>query len=253
MNKSDISSILSTVDSIVNKNHTETEDLVAGLIMETMNTFETMFDVRLDEEQIDQLTDLAINHIITGKKINPVDLNEDTQTLMEKHEPQDVFLSLLEVAPAVAAGLRIAGSAAGAAIGNKIMSGTNQSSSGGQGQGLTGDSQAQERRERISGDGQETANPYSTYGMMSQEALARISDDSDLRYQGYMSEAVADPKKKHKKKVFKITFMDKGVKRRGTAVSHKGVMRIVSGKTWFKVYDENNRDVTTQFKSGGKK
>lgn len=250
MNKSDISSILRTVDSIVNKNHTETEDLVAGLIMETMNTFEKMFDIRLDEEQIDQLTDLAVNHIISGKKINSIDLNEDTQTLMEKHEPQDVFLNLLEVAPLVAAGMRIAASAAGTAVANKMMSGGSQQFDG---QGVTGNAPTGEKMERISGDGQETANPYSTYGMMSQEALARISDDSDLRYQGYMSEAVADPKKKHKKKVFKITFMDKGVKKRGTAVSHKGVMRIVSGKTWFKVYDENNRDVTTQFKSGGKK
>lgn len=244
MNKSDISSILSTVDSIVNKNHTETEDLVAGLIMETMNTFETMFDVRLDEEQIDQLTDLAVNHIISGKKINSIDLNEDTQTLMEKHEPQDVFLSLLEVAPAVAAGVRIAASAAGTAIANKVLDGGNP--------GMTGDKE-QEKQGRISSGSDETGNPFSTYGIMSQEALARMSDESDLRYQGYMSEAVADPKKKHKKKVFKITFMDKGVKKRGTAVSHKGVMRIVSGKTWFKVYDENNRDVTTQFKSGGKK
>ena len=58
---------------------------------------------------------------------------------------------------------------------------------------------------------------------------------------------------KHKKKLFKITFMDKGMKKKGTAVSHKGVMRIVSGKSNFKVYDENNHDVTGQFRGAPKK
>jgi hypothetical protein len=46
--------------------------------------------------------------------------------------------------------------------------------------------------------------------------------------------------------------MDKGVKKKGTAVSHKGVMRIVHDKTHFKVYDENNRDVTSMFKHHSK-
>ena len=58
---------------------------------------------------------------------------------------------------------------------------------------------------------------------------------------------------KHKKKLFKITFMDKGMKKKGTAVSHKGVMRIVSGKSNFKVYDEKNHDVTSQFRTAPKK
>lgn len=58
---------------------------------------------------------------------------------------------------------------------------------------------------------------------------------------------------KHKKKLFKITFMDKGMKKKGTAVSHKGVMRIVSGKSNFKVYDEKNHDVTSQFRGAPKK
>jgi hypothetical protein len=57
---------------------------------------------------------------------------------------------------------------------------------------------------------------------------------------------------KKKKKVFKIIFIDKGVKKKGTAVSHKGVMRIVSGKSSFKVFDEKNNDVTSQFKHGKK-
>jgi hypothetical protein len=47
--------------------------------------------------------------------------------------------------------------------------------------------------------------------------------------------------------------MDKGMKKKGTAVSHKGVMRIVSGKSNFKVYDEKNHDVTSQFRSAPKK
>ena len=58
---------------------------------------------------------------------------------------------------------------------------------------------------------------------------------------------------KHKKKLFKITFMDKGMKKKGTAVSHKGVMRIVNGKSNFKVYDEKNHDVTSQFRGAPKK
>jgi hypothetical protein len=58
---------------------------------------------------------------------------------------------------------------------------------------------------------------------------------------------------KHKKKLFKISFTDKGMKKKGTAVSHKGVMRIVSGKSNFKVYDEKNHDVTSQFRTAPKK
>lgn len=57
---------------------------------------------------------------------------------------------------------------------------------------------------------------------------------------------------KKKKKVFKIIYVDKGVKKKGTAVSHKGVARIVSDKSVFKVFDEKNNDITSQFKSGKK-
>jgi hypothetical protein len=88
---------------------------------------------------------------------------------------------------------------------------------------------------------------------MTQQAMADVRADPTTRnINRYMSEEATHPLKKHKKKLFKITFMDKGVKKRGTAVSHKGVMRIVSGKKHFKVYDERNRDVTSQFSSGKK-
>lgn len=58
---------------------------------------------------------------------------------------------------------------------------------------------------------------------------------------------------KKKKKVYKIIFVDKGQKKKGTAVSHKGVMRIISGKQSFKVFDEKNADVTSQFSQKHKK
>jgi len=87
---------------------------------------------------------------------------------------------------------------------------------------------------------------------MTQQGIANVTADPNTRtINRYMSEENT-PLKKHKKKVYKITFMDKGIKKKGTAVSHKGVMRIVSGKKHFKVYDERNRDVTSQFSSGKK-
>jgi hypothetical protein len=53
---------------------------------------------------------------------------------------------------------------------------------------------------------------------------------------------------KKKKKLFKVVFIDKGVKKKGTAVSHKGAARIVAGKKFYKVFDEHNKDITAQFK-----
>jgi hypothetical protein len=58
---------------------------------------------------------------------------------------------------------------------------------------------------------------------------------------------------KKKKKLFKIIFIDKGVKKKGTAVSHKGAARIVAGKKFYKVFDEHNKDITAQFKKTSSK
>ena len=99
----------------------------------------------------------------------------------------------------------------------------------------------EERQQQQAQGGQETSHPYSlasTLTNMSMDAVRNPIQESIV---------------KHKKKLFKITFMDKGMKKKGTAVSHKGVMRIVSGKSNFKVYDEKNHDVTSQFRTAPKK
>ena len=88
--------------------------------------------------------------------------------------------------------------------------------------------------------GTTTTDPYGIQMMTQQRAEQEVT-------------ALRESIVKHKKKLFKITFTDKGMKKKGTAVSHKGVMRIVSGKSNFKVYDEKNHDVTSQFRGAPKK
>lgn len=88
--------------------------------------------------------------------------------------------------------------------------------------------------------GTNTTDPYGIQMMTQQRAEQEVA-------------ALRESIMKHKKKLFKITFMDKGMKKKGTAVSHKGVMRIVNGKSNFKVYDEKNHDVTSQFRGAPKK
>ena len=92
-------------------------------------------------------------------------------------------------------------------------------------------------------EGETTSNPYALAGQLTAASMAEVGA------QRSMQESIVT----HKKKLFKITFMDKGMKKKGTAVSHKGVMRIVSGKSNFKVYDEKNHDVTSQFRTAPKK
>ena len=89
--------------------------------------------------------------------------------------------------------------------------------------------------------GQDPYNPYSLSAQITAQSMDAVRNP--------IQESIM----KHKKKLFKITFMDKGMKKKGTAVSHKGVMRIVSGKSNFKVYDEKNHDVTSQFRGAPKK
>ena len=120
----------------------------------------------------------------------------------------------------------------------------------------TDDEEEQQRGE----EAESTQDPFGFTYALHQQALAQVQGDPNRRnVSGYVgvpmneSEVKENPMKKHKKKVFKISFMDKGIKKKGTAVSHKGVMRIVSGKSSFKVYDEKNRDVTSLFKQQMKK
>ena len=89
--------------------------------------------------------------------------------------------------------------------------------------------------------GTTTTDPYGLAYSLTRDSMGMV--------QNQIQESIV----KHKKKLFKITFMDKGMKKKGTAVSHKGVMRIVSGKSNFKVYDEKNHDVTSQFRGAPKK
>ena len=88
--------------------------------------------------------------------------------------------------------------------------------------------------------GSTTTDPYGVASIIKNQSMQDVT-------------ALRESIIKHKKKLFKITFMDKGMKKKGTAVSHKGVMRIVSGKSNFKVYDEKNHDVTSQFRGAPKK
>jgi len=106
------------------------------------------------------------------------------------------------------------------------------------------------KRRRMGDEGRQsepesTTDPLSTLYL--QQKAAELPQQ-DPNFRDYLGEGTV----KKKKKLFKIIFVDKGVKKKGTAVSHKGVMRIVHGKQVFKVFDENNRDVTSQFKSGKK-
>ena len=122
---------------------------------------------------------------------------------------------------------------------------------------LTTNNQNDENEEELTQDpsGESTQDPYSILGQLSQSEIAKMQAqaEQDREYTGSVNEQNQNPLKKHKKKLFKISFVDKGVKKRGTAVSHKGVMRIVHNKSYFRVYDENNRDVTSQFKTSRKK
>jgi hypothetical protein len=99
-----------------------------------------------------------------------------------------------------------------------------------------------------------TSSIYSQYNanvaadQAKHQAIAQQNLYGGRSASGSIQEEIEGDLKKHKKKLFKISFVDKGVKKRGTAVSHKGVMRIIHGKVHYKVYDEHNKDVTSQFK-----
>lgn len=245
-------SILDAVNKIVNPQPVqEPKDLVTELaetIELAMNEFESRFQFQLDEEQETILTDLAVEFVENPDQSETIDLNEDTDAIMEKYSPQQVFLSIFED------------------VGNqgylaRFLAAQQQQNSGGRRRRRMADDEDAEEVDQSgqplppSQDPTSTANVFSQNAQMHQQAMQQVQADPNARnITRYVNEeATQNQLKKHKKKVYKITFMDKGIKKKGTAVSHKGVMRIVSGKSHFKVYDERNRDVTSEFKSHGKK
>lgn len=233
-------SILDVVNNIVNHNLSEETENISTKIINSILLFEQTFAVNLKEEEINTLLDLTFNHLEKPYEIEPVDLNENTEIIIEKFTPEQVYLYIFENVGG-AAGAAAAAARAAQLAAKKVADLTVKS-----------DDDDEDEDDPLSERQKDTVDPYGYYGaQINMQQQMAGADPASLYYGGYVSEekSLTLSSKKHKKKVFKITFMDKGVKKRGTAVSHKGVMRIVSGKSTFKVYDENNRDVTTQFKS----
>lgn len=245
-------SILDAVNKIVNPQPVqEPKDLVTELaetIELAMNEFESRFQFQLDEEQETILTDLAVEFVDNPEQAETIDLNEDTDSIMEKYSPQQVFLSIFED---LGGGLfaRFLAAQAAQQLGGRRKKRMADDDEGGEEDPQAGQPLSPSQ------DPTSTANYFSQNSQLHQQAMQQVQVDPNSRQiNRYVNEEVNQNQlKKHKKKVFKITFMDKGVKKKGTAVSHKGVMRIVSGKSHFKVYDERNRDVTSEFKGHGKK
>lgn len=234
-------SILQAVNSIVNKTqvssvqsieNTPEVQYLAETIEVALNRFEELFSIKLNEEQENDLIDHAMNYVKNETKLIPIDLNEDVEILMENNTPDEVFLNLFEISDEE---LR------------RMVSGKRRRRRGGGGD--DDDDNGMPKRRRAA-SGESTLDVLGNLNLTQQDVMRRVERPSD-RFTINEDNASL---KKHKKKIYKITFSDdktSGVKK-GTAVSHKGVMRIVSGKKHFKVYDENNRDVTSQFKSSPK-
>lgn len=258
MDKSIQQSLLNTVNQIVNK-QPECEDCkyyeLAEAIETALNAFEDRFSINLNEDQEDSLIEVGIRQLTENHETPVVDLTEETIEIINNYSPEEVFASILEAntttpatTPSLAPTPKI-GAAAKAAKAAKSQDTSDD-------QETDEDEQQQQQQE----DPESTTNPFGFTYALHQQALGQVQGDPSRRnVSGYIggpineSEVKENPMKKHKKKVFKISFMDKGIKKKGTAVSHKGVMRIVSGKSNFKVYDEKNRDVTSLFKQAMKK
>jgi hypothetical protein len=245
MDKSIQQSLVNTVNQIINK-QAECEDCkyyeLAEAIETALNAFEDRFCINLNEDQEDSLIEVGIRQLTDRRETPVVDLAEETIEIINNYSPEEVFVSILEGLSDTAAKL-----AAAKAAGKIKDSGTG-----------TDDEEETDSEKEQSDQTKtdQTLDPYSLPYQLHQQALQQVQGDPNRRnVSGYLSESEVkeNPLKKHKKKVFKISFMDKGMKKKGTAVSHKGVMRIVSGKSSFKVYDEKNRDVTSLFKQGMKK
>ena len=231
--------VLDTVLSIVNKDQTTT-DRATKLIFESICAFESLFEP-LTEEQEQYLIDLAISYMKNPISVN-VNLNESIDYLIENHSPQEVFIALLEMAaPPISPSIIKAPQVA--------IDSAEEEEEGRQ------EETEEERKKRLEAEARadsNTLNPYGSSASQLQAAAAGVMTQPGgnvINRSPMMNEENQTLLKKHKKKIFKISFMEKGEKKKGAAVSHKGVMRIVSGKSHFKVYDEKNRDVTSEFKS----
>lgn len=264
MDKNKLNSILDVVKQIVNgEQFCESCDAeileYAEHVTNTLDLFESVFELELTEEQEQILVEVAFDHYVNGEP-SFIDLNEDIEVLMDNYSPEEIFCSLLEISnnptsnpnPASAAqsaqqqGARIAQQAQAQAEADDDLEGENLDS-------MSPEEREEFLRKREAQAQSDTGSMYSTASQMISNTQAQVEADPNEKYfKGYVSEQVQSLKK-HKKKVFRISFIDKnGVKKKGTAVSHKGVMRIVHDKKTFKVYDQNNRDVTAQFKQGKK-
>lgn len=286
-------SVINTVNNIVNPQETN----VFGVeITEALDVFEVLFDYQLSLDEESQLIDVGIDFITNGGEPTKVNLNEDVEVLMDKYNPEEVFVALLEKRSkkqhVINPDQKVI------EISDPIDDKTKKSDD------TTDDDTSLAspwgKQGQLRTLAQQTINPalnVPEYGQQTQQLMEIRSEDlpprkegeslSDYRFritamqagrisreaeQGRIARGIpTTPRRKgrkiriidnrgdimesflpnkKKKKVFKIIFVDKGVKKKGTAVSHKGVARIVSGKKVFKVFDEHNRDVTAQFKHG---
>lgn len=263
-------SLLNTVNSIVNSNQLNNSkdfNLLAEHIEKTMQVFEEIFSTKLTEKQESFLIDHVLNVLENDLEVKEVNLNENNEIIMNQYSPEEVFLSLFKTIQL-----------------DEIMDRSPSNMTPSQivaflrlGRGVRADgtpmSEEEKRAAREAlraqtgrgGDpftGTETTGGiYSVYaGEVARgqaETRRRPGSEEVTTYvnKRNMNEA-AETKtigKKHKKKVFKIVFMEGGAKKKGTAVSHKGVMRIISNKKHYKVYDEHNQDVTSRFRGKSKK
>ena len=280
MDKSTQNSLINTVNSIVNTQSPEIQSLqedLASVILHSIDVFEEAFDITVTPEEREILAELSVMHFFDRGEVKQIDLTEDVQTIMEHNTPEEVFIYILE---------NVGGSLGGAA-GQRIGSATGIP--GGSYVGGAAGSAAGSAAQNAAGGGQQTPPQYpetddsgkqltpaerrklqaqqaelektTTYQLgflnsaIAQERAKTALDPNSLEWKyytsGQMAEEVMHGKKK--KKVFKVIFQKKGIKAKTTAVSHKGVARIISDKDTFKVFDEHNRDITQQFKKNSKK
>lgn len=265
-------SLLNTVNSIVNSNQLNNSkdfNLLAEHIEKTMQVFEEIFSTKLTEKQESFLIDHVLNVLENDLEVKEVNLNENNEIIMNQYSPEEVFLSLFktiqldEIMDRSPSNMTPSQIIAFLRLGRGVRAdGTPMSEeekraareamraqTGSRGSPFTGTETTGEIGSvygEVINRGQ--ANTQGPLGPGSKEVKTYVNRQN-------MNEA-AETKtigKKHKKKVFKIVFMEGGAKKKGTAVSHKGVMRIISNKKHYKVYDEHNQDVTSRFRGKSKK
>jgi hypothetical protein len=260
MDKAIQNSLLETVNNIVNRiqlNEEQMYHLEANytvVINEALNQFESMFNIHLDEEQVDALVELGCNHLLDGNEFKLIDLNEDVDSIINQNSPEEVFIYILEGAVG-----SMVGGAVGSAIGSVVLPGMGSAIGGAVG-GIAGDmitgtgGKKKKGSDDADADTQDpnriegTSNVWQMgIGTMGAEGRAAVTQDPNSKYYtGYVSEEIVLRGKK-KKKVFKIIVNENGVKKKTTAVSHKGAARIVAGKKNFVVFDQNNKNITSEF------